>query len=85
MRIRLSNGAILEGASLISLDGKLFLYIPGDDMRAMFDLLMNSAATASMTFEDGPVESTYEGYTRLTAISGEGDGLITAVLRKEIA
>ena len=85
MRIRLSNGAIMEGASLISMDGKLFLYIPGDDMRAMFDLLMNSAATASMTFEDGPVESTYEGFTKLTAISGEGDGLITAVLRKEIA
>ena len=85
MRIRLSNGAILEGASLISMDGKLFLYIPGDDMRAMFELLMNSAATASMTFEDGPVESTYEGFTKLTAISGEGDGLITAVLRKEIA
>ena len=85
MRIRLSNGAILEGASLINTDGRLFLYIPGDDMRAMFELLMNSAATASMTFEDGTVESTYEGYTRLTAISSEGDGLITAVLRKEIA
>lgn len=83
MRIRLSDGTILEGAYLIDGTVQLFLYIPGGTMRDVFDLLMDPAATASMTFEDGPVESTYEGFTKLTAISDEGD-MITAVMKEAV-
>lgn len=83
MRLRMSNGAVLEGASLIRADNRLFLYIPGGELRGTFDLLMNRGATAKITFEDGPVVTVHEGYQRLTSIGDEGDGQVTAVLRKE--
>lgn len=83
MRLMMSDGTVLEGASLITAENRLFLYIPGGEMRQVFDLMMNRGATATIIYEDGPVRTVHQGYQKLTSIGDEGTGQITAVLRKE--
>lgn len=85
MSLKLSDGTVWEGAYLLNVDGRLFLYVPGQTMRAVFDKLEDPANTAAISFSQGPEELVYEGYTRLTAVNDEENGLITAVLKKAAA
>ena len=82
MSLKLSDGTVWEGAYLLNVDGRLFLYIPGAAMRDVFDKLIEPANTGAISFTEGRDETVYEGFTRLTAVRDEENGMITAVLRK---
>ena len=83
MKITLINGTVLEGASLIKDGISLFLYIPGLDMKTVFDLLVDPANTSIIGYTDGGITTEYAGFTKLRTISDE-DGEITAVMEKEV-
>lgn len=84
-KLTLNNGTELENSNAI-LSGDLFLYVRGKTIRGAFDLLVKPANTSVIvyTLNNGD-DITYEGYTKLKAITDEGNGLITAVLRREVA
>ena len=83
-KLTLNNGTELEDSSAI-LSVDLFLYIRGKAMKAVFDLLIKPRNTEVIVYTRNNGESiTYEGYTKLRAVSDEGNGLITAVLVREV-
>lgn len=84
MKITLINGTVLEGASLIKDGISLFLYIPGLDMKTVFDLLIDPANTRVIGYTDeAGITKEYTGFTKLRTISDE-DAEITAVMEKEV-
>ena len=85
-KLTLENGAELENSSAI-LSGDLFLYARnGDGIRDVFLLLIEPENTETITYTMVNGEDrVFEGFTRLIAVRDEGDGLITAVMRKEAA
>ena len=83
-KLTLNDGTELENSSAI-LSGDLFLYVRGESMRDAFDLLIDPENTAVIVYtQNNGTETTYEGYTKLRAVSDEDNGLITAVLRREV-
>lgn len=84
-KLTLSNGTEFENSNAI-LSGDLFLYVRGRTLKAVFDLLIKPKNTAEIVYTmNNGSEVTYENYTKLIAVRDEGDGLITAVLRREVA
>ena len=83
-KLTLNDGTELENASAI-LSGDLFLYIHDSDLQTVFDLLIDPENTEQIIYtRNNGTEVTYEGYTKLKAVTDEGTGLITAVLRREV-
>lgn len=78
-----SNKQVLEHSSALRSGGDLFLYMRGTDLRGAFELLIEPENTVRIlyTHQDGSM-ALFEGYTKLTAVRDEGNGLITAVLEK---
>ena len=83
--LTLNNGTELEDSSAI-LSGDLFVYIHDSDLQTVFDLLIDPENTGMIIYTmNNGASVTYEGYTKLRAVSDEDNGLITAVLRKEVS
>ena len=83
-KLTLNNGTELENSSAI-LSGDLFLYIHDHTMKAVFDLLIKPRNTEVIVYTmNNGTEITYNGYTKLRTVSDEGNGLITAVLVREV-
>ena len=84
-KLTLSNGTELENSSAI-LSGNLFLYIRGEDMKTVFDLLIDPENTEEIVYTmiNGE-DRTFSGFNKLIAVTDEENGLITAVLRKEVS
>lgn len=82
-KLTLNDGTILEDSTVLMVDINLFLYIRnGSSLRDVFELLIEPAKTARITAEQYGQEVVYEGYTRLMSVRDEGNGQITAVLRR---
>ena len=82
-KLTLSDGTVLENASAI-LAGELFLYMNGQTMKTVFDLLIEPENLNSIKYTMVNGESVvFSGYRHLVAVRDEGNSLITAVLRKE--
>lgn len=83
-KLTLSNGTELENSSAI-LSGNLFLYIRGEDMKTVFDLLIDPENTEEIVYTmiNGE-DRTFSGFNKLIAVTDEENGLITAVLRREV-
>lgn len=80
--LKLNDGSILDGNALLS--GDLFLYVNGSDLQTVFDLLIDPNKTKKIVYTMiNETKQTYTGFKRLIAVRDEGNGLITAVLRKE--
>ena len=81
-KLTLNNGTVLENSSAI-LSGNLFLYIRGKTRKAVFNLLsvQKNVETIVYTQVNGE-DVTFTGYKKLTAVTDEENGLITAVLRR---
>lgn len=81
-KLTLNDGTELENASAI-LSGNLFLYVHESDLKTVFDLLIEPENTEVIVYTmiNGQ-ELTFRGYDKLTAVSDEGNGLITAVLKE---
>lgn len=82
MKLKLNDGTVLEDSSAI-LSDDLFLYMNGYGMQEIFELLIDPEKTKKIIFTQVNGEKvTITGYKRLTAVRDEGNGLITAVLKK---
>lgn len=82
MNLRLNDGTVLENSSAI-LSGDLFLYMNGRGLQEIFDLLIVPENVKKIVFTQANGEkATFTGYKKLTAVRDEGNGLITAVLKK---
>ena len=80
--LKLNDGSILEGNALLS--GDLFIYVNGSDLQTVFSLLIDPEKTKKIVYTMiNETKQTFTGYKRLIAVRDEGNGLITAVLRKE--
>ena len=83
-RLRLNDGTVLENSSAI-LSGDLFLYINGQDLRTVFDLLIDPDNTKKIVYTQNNGEAiTYQKFKKLICVRDEGRGLITAVMRREV-
>lgn len=83
-KLTLNDGTELENSSAI-LSGDLFLYVNGSDLQTVFDLLINPEKTKQIIYTQvNGTLITYVGYKKLRAVTDEDNGLITAVLRREV-
>ena len=83
-KLTLNDGTEIQLGSAI-LSGNLFLYIRGEDLRTVFDQLIDPEKTKKITYtEINGEETEYRRYDKLIAVRDEGNGLITAVLRREV-
>ena len=84
-KLTLNNGAELEKASAIRSELTLFVYAPDSDLRTVFGLLIDEENTQRIVYtQNNGTEIVFNGFTRLTSVSDEGNGLITAVLKREV-
>jgi hypothetical protein len=82
--LKLNDGTVLANSSAI-LSSDLFVYIRDSDLQTVFDLLIDPENTKKIIYTKVNSESvTFVGYKKLRAVTDEGNGLITAVLRKEV-
>ena len=83
-KLTLNDGTELDNSSAI-LSGDLFLYVNGYDLRTVFDLLIDPENTKQIIYTQvNGTLITYVGYKKLRAVTDEDNGLITAVLRREV-
>ena len=85
-KLTLNDGTELERSSAL-LSGDLFLYVQDGetDLRRLFELLIEPENTQVITYtRNNGDEVEYTGYTKLIAVRDEGNGLVTAVLRREV-
>ena len=83
-KLTLNDGTELENSSAI-LSGDLFLYVNGSDLQTVFDLLIDPENTKQIIYTQvNGTLITYVGYKKLRAVTDEDNGLITAVLRREV-
>ena len=84
-KLTLNDGTVLDNSSAI-LSGDLFLYIHDSDLQTVFDLLIDPENTKQIIYTQvNGTSLTYVGYKKLHAVTDEDNGLITAVLRKEVS
>lgn len=78
-----SNKQVLEHSSALRSGGDLFLYMRGTGLRGAFELLIEPENTVKILFTQLNGDMVlFQGFTKLTALRDEGEGLITAVLEK---
>ena len=83
-KLTLSNGTELENSSAI-FSTDLFLYIRGETLKDVFDLLIDPENTETIVYTQINGEDlTFTGFDKLIAVRDECNGMITAVLRKEV-
>lgn len=83
-QLKLNDGTVLANSSLVQGDPDLFIYMNGITFAGAFNQLIESRKTKKIIYTRNSGDQVVcSGYTRLTALRDEGDGYITAVLRKE--
>lgn len=81
MKLTLENGTEFEGNALLASD--LYLYIYEETIIYVFNSLIDPQGTSTIKFTQANGEEvTFEGFTKIIAVRDEGNGLITAVMRK---
>lgn len=81
--LTLNDQTVLENSSAIEDENTLFVYTRnGYDMKFVFDLLYDSEKISTITAVSPGDERVYEGYSRLVAVTDEGHGRVSAVLKK---
>ena len=84
-KLTLNDGTELDNASAI-LSGDLFLYIHDSDLQTVFNLLIDPENTERITYtQANGSKIEFVGYEKLRNVTDEGNGLITAVLRREVS
>ena len=81
--LTLNDGTVLEKSDAHESVDRLFIYVrSGLSMREVFDLLDDPEKTETIVKLQYSQTTVYTGYNRLIALTDEGDGLITATMRK---
>ena len=84
-KLTLNNGTELERASAIRSELTLFVYVPGSDLRTVFGLLIEQQNVQRIVYtQNNGDEIIFSGFTKLVSVSDEGNGLITAALKREV-
>ena len=84
-KLTLNDGTVLENASAIRSGVNLFAYVYGSDLRTVFDLLIEKENTKRIVYTQNNGEDVvFYGFDRLIAVRDEGNGLVTAVLEREV-
>lgn len=84
-KLTLNDGTELENSSAI-LSGDLFLYVNDSNLQTVFNLLIDPEKTQKIIYTQvNGTSVAYVGYKKLKAVTDEDNGLITAVLRKEVS
>lgn len=77
----LNNGTELAG-HLLETETRLFVYVYGTTLGALFPLLNDPEVTEKIEWNRYGTTGTVSGYRKLKSISDEGNGLISASLVK---
>ena len=81
--LTLNDQTVLENSSAIEDENTLFVYTGnGYDMKFVFDLLYDPEKISTITAARPGDERVYTGYSRLVAVTDEGRGRVSAVLKK---
>ena len=81
--LTLNDGTVLENSYAYEVTGKLYLYIrAGLNIVEVFSLLADPEKTEKIKCNRYGTETIFEGYEAITCVSDEGDGMITAIMRK---
>ena len=84
-KLTLNDGTELDNSSAI-LSGDLFLYVNDSNLQTVFNLLIDPEKTQKIIYTQvNGTSVAYVGYKKLKAVTDEDNGLITAVLRKEVS
>ena len=85
-QLTLSDGTVLENSTAHEDNGigTLFIYVEtGYTMKEIFDLLYDSEKSKKIVFDRIDGQSvTFRGYKHLIDVRDEGNGMITAALKK---
>lgn len=81
--LTLNDGTVLLNSSAYVNDNRMFVYIEnGYSIQAVFNLLIDPNKTEKIVQTAPDFKRTFEGFTRLTTITDEGNGRITAMLKR---
>ena len=82
--LTLSDGTVFNNSYAV-LSGSLLLYIKGQNLRTVFDALIEPENTDRIVYtQNNGATINFDGFTKLVAVRDEGNGLTTAVLMKEV-
>lgn len=81
-RLILNSNITIENGTAGCSDGSLWLYFAGYTLQEAATMLFDPANTASIVFQYGEMEDTYEGYTNIRILSVDTDGNISVCLKK---
>lgn len=82
--LTLNDGTIMTGSTILESSGQLFVYVMnGSGIRDVFNLMIEPTKTCRITAAQSGETLVKEGFTKLVAVRDEGNGLITAALKKE--
>lgn len=80
-KLTLNDGTELQGHA-IETEPRLFVYVWGKTLTEAFELLDDPEKTKKIVAERYGETQTVRGYKRLMSISDEGNGMISASLKK---
>ena len=83
--LTLNDGTVLLDSNVYQDENRLYVYINnGDGMKEVFDLLIDPEKTQRIERKATGIDDIFEGFTKLINVTDEGNGMITAVLKKTI-
>ena len=83
--LTLSDGTVLQNSNAYQDELRLYVYIRnGNSIQEVFNMLIDPEKTAKIIMKANEIEKTFNGFTKLITVSDEGNGTITAVLKKQL-
>ena len=83
--LTLNDGTVLLNSSVYQDELRLYVYVRNNsNMQEVFNLLIVPEKTVRIITNADNVEKAFNGFTKLVTITDEGNGTITAVLKKHL-
>ncbi len=83
--LTLNDGTVLLNSSVYQDELRLYVYVRNNsNMQEVFNLLIVPEKTVRIIMNADSVEKAFNGFTKLVTITDEGNGTITAVLKKHL-
>lgn len=83
--LTLNDGTVLLNSNVYPDELRLYVYVRNNsNMQEVFNLLIDPEKTVSIIMNADNVEKAFNGFTKLVTITDEGNGTITAVLKKHL-
>jgi hypothetical protein len=83
--LTLIDGTVFENSYAVAVDQNLFIYTQNNyNLKDIFDPLYLQGNTDVITYAFADKTTVYNGYNKLISVRDEGNGLVTAVLKKVV-